>query len=148
MRGGFRRYIGPGPGKPRRAMWISEEPHSLSHRRFILMFSLYVQLFLVYLEKLLSKIHWWKVTSGFIEPQTLNFQRDVATCPGVPKQSCSALQNFSWRTWNVATYKLFHILSEYDILSWFPMETEHPQWLVTMHMCLHCNTSCVREFIV
>jgi len=26
MRGGFSRYIGPGPGEPRRGLWISEGP--------------------------------------------------------------------------------------------------------------------------
>jgi hypothetical protein len=44
MRGGFSRYIGPGLGEPRRTLWISEQPHSLSlnHWSFILIFSLYL----------------------------------------------------------------------------------------------------------
>jgi len=36
--GGFRRYIFPGSGKPRRGPWISEGPNSFSHRRFFLFF--------------------------------------------------------------------------------------------------------------
>ena len=39
--GGFSRYIGPRPGDTRRGPWISEEPQSLSHRRFILIFSFF-----------------------------------------------------------------------------------------------------------
>ena len=38
---GFSRYIGPGPGVPRRGLWISVGPHSLSHRRFILIFHIF-----------------------------------------------------------------------------------------------------------
>jgi len=32
---GFSRYIEPGPTEPRRGLWISDRPHSLSHTRFI-----------------------------------------------------------------------------------------------------------------
>ena len=38
----FSRSIGPGTGKPRRGLWISEGHHSLSHRRFILSVSLFI----------------------------------------------------------------------------------------------------------
>jgi hypothetical protein len=92
MRRGFSQYIGPGPREPRRGFWISEWPHSLSHRRFILIFFnlfWYFQLFLVYLEKSLCKIHldiWWKFTSGFIGPQILNFERSPSLFPG-PQRS-------------------------------------------------------------
>jgi hypothetical protein len=52
MRWGFSRYIDPGSGEPIRGLWISAEgPNSLSHRRFIWIFSSFFQLFLVYLEK-------------------------------------------------------------------------------------------------
>ena len=78
MREGFSRYIGPGPGEPTRGFWISEGPHSLTHRRLILIFwFFFFQLFLFYLKKnQLYKIHFL----------------------GGPKQVCSALQNFHWRS--------------------------------------------------
>jgi hypothetical protein len=39
---GFSRYIGTGPGEPIRGPWIPEGSHSLSHRRFILIFSFFM----------------------------------------------------------------------------------------------------------
>jgi len=72
MRGGFSRYIGPGPGEPRKGPWISEGPHSLNHWRFILIF------FIIF---------------GVFSIQILT------VCPRSPKQYCPALQNFSWRPW-------------------------------------------------
>ena len=45
MRGGFNRYIGPGAGEKRRRLLISEGPHSLSNKRFILILKNYFQLF-------------------------------------------------------------------------------------------------------
>ena len=142
MRGGFSRYIGPGLGEPRRALWISEQLYSLSHRSFILIFSLYLVFSTIF--------------SVFILPVVLlnlrpSILRDIATCPGAAKQSCSALQNFSWRPWNVATYKLFHILSEYDILCWFPMIPSGLWRCICVCIAIHhvsenslCNTASKR----
>ena len=65
------RYIGPGPGQPRRGSWISEGPHSLRYRRFVLIFQL-----------------------------KSSILREVSVCPEALKQSCSALQNLSWRPWS------------------------------------------------
>ena len=58
------------------APWISEGSHSLSHRCFILIF----WLFAVFLT------------------QILNFEKSQSVL-GTPKQSCSAMQEFSWRPW-------------------------------------------------
>jgi hypothetical protein len=77
-----------GPEKPERDLWISEWPNSLSHRRFILIVfhSLgYVQLFLDMLSghSAAQEIkHLWKLSSGFIEPQILNFERSLSLFPG------------------------------------------------------------------
>ena len=117
MRGGFSRYISPGPRDPRRDQWNSEVSQILSHERFIFIFSFfggYFQLFLVYLEKQLCKIHldfWimvvyhhshlqWRPSfhhKWFYWPSNSQFWEKFQPVPGAPKQSCSALQNFSWR---------------------------------------------------
>ena len=73
---GFSRCIGPGFGEPRKGPRISEGPHSCSHWRFILIFSLFIWYF-----QLKSTI-----------------LREVSACHWAPKHYCSALQNFSWRS--------------------------------------------------
>ena len=40
--------------------------------------------------------HLLKYTSGFIGHKS-SIMREVSVYPGTPKQSCSTLQNFSWR---------------------------------------------------
>jgi hypothetical protein len=75
MRGGFSRYIGPGLGEPRRVLWISEQPHSLSHRRSILIFSLYLVFSTIF--SVLSL----PVVLLNLRPSIL---RDVSACPGAP----------------------------------------------------------------
>lgn len=41
----FSRYIGLGPGDSRGGLWISEGPHSLNYRRFILIFTVFSTIF-------------------------------------------------------------------------------------------------------
>jgi hypothetical protein len=82
MRGGFSRYIGPGLGEPRRALWISEQPHNFSHRSFILIFSLYLVFSTIFSVLRLP------VVLLHLRPSIL---RDASACAGAPKHSCSAL---------------------------------------------------------
>ena len=105
MREGFSRCISPGPGDTRRCPSISEEPQSLSHRRFIQSFSFfggYFHLFLVIQKNnyvnftqtselwLFTIIHIYNVTRKAIislqvvllAPQILNFERSLSLSPG------------------------------------------------------------------
>jgi hypothetical protein len=67
MRGGFIRYIGPWPGEPIMDTWISEGPHSLSHKRFILIFPFFGGVFLRQTLNIGSKsslVPPWKISIG------------------------------------------------------------------------------------
>ena len=81
---------GPEPGEPWRGLWNSEGPNILNHRCFILIFLhlfWYCQLFLVYFEKSLFKIHLdfrWKLTSGFIDMKS-TILREISACSRGPK---------------------------------------------------------------
>jgi hypothetical protein len=48
------------------------------------------------------------ITSGFIGPQILNFERSLSLSRA-PKQSCSALQNFSWRPWRTLDFIMIYL---------------------------------------
>jgi hypothetical protein len=103
MRGlGFSRYIGPGPGIPRRDMWISEGPIALAIDVLFWTFPFlgYFQLFLVYL-----------------------ILREVSACPRGPKEVLFRLVKFllealetgcefccSWRVcWSSSTSDTRHV---------------------------------------
>ena len=107
MRGGFSRCISPGPGDTRRCSSISEEPQSLSHRRFIQIFPFYggyFHLFLVIQKNnyvnftqtselwLFTIIHIYNVTrKAIISLQVVllalksSILREVSACPRDPK---------------------------------------------------------------
>ena len=70
---GFSRYIGLGPGEPRRSLWISKGPHSLSHRCFIYIFSFFC---------------------GVFTTQIPNFEREVSAYPQGPKTVLVRLAKF------------------------------------------------------
>ena len=103
MRGRFSLYIGLGPGDSRRGPWISEKnPKPSFYFDFFILGIGFFQLFLVYLEKWLYKIHLDFgiivvyhhshlqcnqeghnfITSGFIGPQILNFDRSLSLSLG------------------------------------------------------------------
>ena len=106
-----------------KGLLISEEPHSLNHRCFVLgffdffVFSTIFSLFRkIIMEHSLSiclsllcvknmKIvysaaqeikHIWKLTSGFIGPQILSFERSLSMSPGPQKAALFRLAHFSW----------------------------------------------------
>ena len=79
MRGGFIRYIGPWPGEPIMDTWISEGPHSLSHKRFIFIFPFFGGVFLTQTlnigskavlfrlgKFLLEALVWWEIQKSWI----------------------------------------------------------------------------------
>ena len=102
------RCIGPGPWKTRRPSWISEGPLALAIDILFWFFSylfLYFQLFL----SLFKYVIWTFCCTrnkAFMKPyqwfywnSNLQFWEKSQPVPGAPKQSCCALQIFSWRPW-------------------------------------------------
>jgi hypothetical protein len=99
--GGFSRYIGPGPGDPRRSPWIFEEPQSLSHRRLIFIFYFfggYFQLFLckIHLDFWIMVVYHHSHLCNVTRKVIISLQvvllalkssilREVSACPRAPK---------------------------------------------------------------
>jgi len=78
MRGGFSRYIGLEPGEPRRGLWISEGPTKQETPCYInwlcVSLSCIKYMYMLSGHSAAQEIkHLWKVTSGFIGPQILNY---------------------------------------------------------------------------
>ena len=95
-----------GTRRAKKGMWISEGFHSLSHRRFIFIFYYYFVVFKIIFSLFRTKTselclsllcimymlsghsaaqeitHLWRITSGFIGPQILNFERKLSLSPG------------------------------------------------------------------
>ena len=108
MREGFSRYIGPGPGKPRRGPWISEGHHSRSHWRIILMFSC----FCFYL--------YFQLKSSIL--------RKDSFCPRGPKAVMFRLAKFLLETLPVVTYFIIHFFHLWQYL--YP---SHNKWETHKH---------------